>query len=241
MIRSERQPTFKPNIYQNFSGQSLPSEPKLPSQPESKYLPSPSAKSIPIVSDREEKLKELLNQVYTQLLKVQSEKYKYYEPDLFISIYKIKKEIENESFEFTELIQKHPELKEINDRIANIFLKKEVADWLFDLTEIIPFYYLSGNFKAEDVYKAISGVKFTFDFWNETYDGKKLKNLCDEAFKWARINSDWPGPSWCLKREFNRKELNFIPEFVPTTHWWWGIPKKFIDCEFLLECERERD
>jgi hypothetical protein len=102
MIRSERQPTFKPNIYQNFSGQSLPS------QPESKYLPSPSAKSIPIDSDREEKLKELLNQVYTQLLKVQSEKYKYYEPDLFISIYKIKKEIENESFEFAEHIKKTP-------------------------------------------------------------------------------------------------------------------------------------
>ncbi len=62
MIRSERQP-IKPNIYQNFSGQSLPSEPKLPSQPESEYLPSLSAKSIPIDSDREEKLKELLNQV----------------------------------------------------------------------------------------------------------------------------------------------------------------------------------
>jgi hypothetical protein len=227
MIRSERQPIFNPNIYQNFSGPSLPSEPKLPSERKSEYSPSPLAKSSFSDSKREDKLRGLLNKVYDGLQKVQSEKYNYYEPGLFISIYKIKKEIENESF--AELIPKHPELKEINDRIANIFLKKEVADWMFDLIERIPFYYLSGNYKAKDVYKAISGVKFTFDFWNETYDGKKLKNLCDEAFKWAKINSDWSEPS----------TINFMPEFVPTTHWWWGIPKKLIDCEFLLECDRD--
>jgi hypothetical protein len=234
MIHSQSQPIFNNNIYQNFSRQSLPSEPKLPSEPESEYLPSPSAKSIPSEPESEEKLKDLLNQVYKELLKVQSEKYKYYEPDLFIYIFKIRKEFKIE--EFNELIQKRTDLRKINECIVGEFLKKEVADWMVDFIERIPFCYFSGNFKAEKVYKTISGAKFTFYFWNVTYDGKTLKDLCDEAFKWEDILSDWTGPSWCAKREFDRTKQDFqIPEFVPTTHWWWGIPKEFVDYTSYLD------
>jgi hypothetical protein len=232
MIHSQSQPIFKPNICQNFSGQSIPSEPK------SEYLPSPSVKSVPFNLDGKDRLKKLLDQVDAELQEVQSKKYNYYEPDLFISIYKIK-EIENEfnlcfNWTYAELIQKHPELKEINNRIANIFLKKEVADWMVKFVERIPFCYFSGNYEAEEVYTTISGVKFTTDFWNKTYDDKTLKDLCDKAFKWEDISDDWPGPSWCAKRELDVENPK-IPKFIPKSHWWWGIPEEFVDYTYYLD------
>jgi hypothetical protein len=178
----------------------------------------PSSKRIKVdsSSSNNKELIDFMKEIHDELEIVKSRNKNYFGPSIFIHIYNLGS-ILNKA-EFDELVKQNNEFREWNEKIIALF--KDNFDWLGKFIKRMPFCYFSGNYEAEQVFKTISGIKFTFELWSEVFGNNSFETWQEEPIEWWKIFED----AWI--------PTDKTIEEGPSGHWWWGIPKGLINQSF---------
>jgi len=88
-----------------------------------------------------------------------------------------------------------------------------------------PDLLFNGTYYPETICELRSGIKFLFDFWEDSpYEGKKLKELFEP--KESEVSDlDESIKNWL--EDLDNYKPNITKKY-PQGHWWWGKLEKFL-------------